>query len=396
MTGQDVRVTVRGVDPAWSDLSETSRRVVLHLLRRGATSRTDLARSLGLSTASLTRLTSPLVESGLLVEKARYELAGTPGRPQVPLDVNGDIELFLGVSITRDDLNVVLTDIHARVLDHRRQPTRDLDPAAAVAQAGELIGHLVAALPAGRDDLVSSAGVAIGGSVRDGRTVTRAPFLEWSDVPLAELMAGATGLRTLVGNDLTALVHAENWFGAGRAHRQFVVVTTGVGVGYGAVVAGEAIAGPDEGAGLAARALVTGFEGTPEPVFRVLSEISLAERATQVMGRPASMEEALAAAGSGDAAASELVAAAVSALGEFSALAAAFTLTDTVVISGESARMATLAPAALTAGIARIRPDDSPLNVIVRPHDFAFWAQGAAALAIRDRVLGRADDSTGA
>src|SRR4051812_27656672 len=89
---------------SWPPLSPGERAVAIEVLVHGPLSRTELARRLGLSAGSLTRLTKPLIESGLLVEVAE---AGVPaearqGRPSTPLDVVADSWSFLGFKITED------------------------------------------------------------------------------------------------------------------------------------------------------------------------------------------------------------------------------------------------------------------------------------------------------
>ena len=77
--------------------------MAIEVLVHGPLSRTELARRLDLSAGSLTRLTKPLIESGLLVEVAR---AGTgpaevrQGRPSQPLDIVAESRSFVGFKIT--------------------------------------------------------------------------------------------------------------------------------------------------------------------------------------------------------------------------------------------------------------------------------------------------------
>ena len=52
----------------WAPLTGATRDVAMEVLLRGPLSRSELARRLDLSPASLTRLTKPLLDGGLLVE----------------------------------------------------------------------------------------------------------------------------------------------------------------------------------------------------------------------------------------------------------------------------------------------------------------------------------------
>lgn len=52
----------------WTQLSVSERRVALEVLVHGPLARTELAQRLELSTPSLTRLTKPLIDTGVLHE----------------------------------------------------------------------------------------------------------------------------------------------------------------------------------------------------------------------------------------------------------------------------------------------------------------------------------------
>jgi predicted NBD/HSP70 family sugar kinase len=101
-----------------------------------------------------------------------------------------------------------------------------------------VIAEFVASL-ARRRPQVTALGISIGGQVADHVIVSQAPFLHWTDVPLRDMVENATGVPTVVENDLIALTEAEHWFGAGRGLDRFAVVTVGAGVGYGLVVRGQ-------------------------------------------------------------------------------------------------------------------------------------------------------------
>ena len=84
------------------------------MLVRGPISRGELAQQLKLSVASLTRLSKPLLDSGLLVE-GELVADGTVGRPVRLLDVRSDSAHFVGVKVTGDLLQAVLTDTRATI-----------------------------------------------------------------------------------------------------------------------------------------------------------------------------------------------------------------------------------------------------------------------------------------
>ena len=54
---------------------------------------------------------------------------------------------------------------------------------------------------------------------------------EWIDIPVATLLQSRTGIPTIVGNDGNCAGLGEQWLGAGRHYRDFVLLTLGTGVG---------------------------------------------------------------------------------------------------------------------------------------------------------------------
>ncbi|MEV4089959.1 alcohol dehydrogenase catalytic domain-containing protein, partial [Nonomuraea fuscirosea] len=105
----------------WDALPDAARSIVKELIIHGPQSRTALAKTLHLSTGSLTRLTKPMVDAGLLVEG---EVVHDPvnGRPTRPLDVAAAEHRFLGIKLTSDRVHAVVTDLRAEVIAARDEP----------------------------------------------------------------------------------------------------------------------------------------------------------------------------------------------------------------------------------------------------------------------------------
>ncbi len=204
----------------WDALPDAARSIVKELIIHGPQSRTALAKTLHLSTGSLTRLTKPMVDAGLLVEG---EVVHDPvnGRPTRPLDVAAAEHRFLGVKLTADRVHAVVTDLRAEVIAARDEPIADHDPEAVCRQAKRLLDDLSNGLPPqglpqerpngkrggqpnGRPDgwragATVGAGVTVGGNARasaqvGGEPLVDAPYLGWSQVELAPLMERALGV----------------------------------------------------------------------------------------------------------------------------------------------------------------------------------------------------------
>jgi len=354
-----------------------ARTVLIH----GPISRSALAVRMGMSPASLTRLTKPFIDRGILVELG--EVADGVGRPSRPLDVSQDVGSFLGVKLTGEEAHCVLTDVHAQLLGELVVPLASHDPDAVVETIVEAMARLSAdgEPPAG-------IGISVGG-VTDGERVVWGPYLDWEDVPLGTLVTAATGLPARIENDLIALTEAERWFGVVRGLDGFAVITIGVGVGYGVVSGGEVVRDADSGISLAAHVPLEPHgplcpEGHRGCAQAMLGSASIAAQASTALQRPVEYDEVLRLAASGDPAASAIVDAGARALGRLIALSANLTLHPDVVLAGEGMGLFSVAEDAVRAAIAADRdPRASEVRLHVDESGFTAWARGAAAVAIQ-------------
>ncbi|TWX34998.1 ROK family transcriptional regulator [Frigoribacterium sp. ACAM 257] len=370
-------------------LGESGRELVREVLIHGPIARAELGRRLGLSPASLTRLSKPFLDRGLFVEGA-VELAGAVGRPAKPLDVRVDLQRFVGIKLTGDQALGVLTDLRAKTLGERVADLAGHSPEEVV----EALAAVVEALAGSGGAELGGVGVSIGGKVTGQQVVLRAPFLEWREVDLGGMLARRLGLPVVVENDVVALTEAERWFGLGRGIDDFAVVTTGAGVGYGLVIHGRQVITPDTGLGLGGHFPLdpTGpicADGHRGCSTAMLSTTSMCASAAVGLGRLVSYEELLALAASGNAVAVQVVGTAGRSLGRMIAAVANLTMVGTVVLSGEGIGLVDVpvAESEMRAGIAADRdPDASEVRVLTGDADFGAWARGAAAVAVQARI----------
>lgn len=369
-----------------TEVSDSGRELAREVLIHGPISRAELGRRLGLSPASLTRLSKPFLDRGLFVETA--ELQGATGRPAKPLDVNVDARRFVGIKLTGESALGVLTDLRASEVRRaeRRLPGHGLD--AVVAELAALVDEL-------RDgSRISGVGISIGGNVAGERVVTRAPFLGWRNVALAELAEQAVGIPVTVENDVTALTTAEQWFGEVRGTPSFAVVTIGAGVGYGLVVHDRVVVTPDSGLGLGGHLPLDPngprcLDGHAGCSSAMLSIPSISAQFGIALGREVAYEDVLAAASAGHPLAVAITNAGGRALGRMMATIANIAMVDTIVLSGEGIALWNIAGDVAMASLAADRdPEASPVAVQVDDAGFVSWARGAAAVAIQ-AALGR-------
>jgi predicted NBD/HSP70 family sugar kinase len=366
----------------------------VEILLDGQLSRAELSRRLGLSPGSLTRITKPMVESGLLVEVSAGPTDPRVGRPSQPLDIDPTTHHFVGVKLTADAAVGVLTTLRAEVIATEERPLPDHTPQVVADLVVDLAGSL-AASAAIEPSAISGIGVSLGGHVGREGQVLLGNFLAWTDVPFQQLVATRSGTQVVVANDVTAVTEAIHWFGAGRGVSRFCLITIGAGVGYGLVVHDKLVDTVDAGLGLIGHFLLDpegplcplGHRGCAESM---LTTEAITSQVSAALGRPVEYDECLDLAKNGESGALRVVATAGHALGRLIAAATNFTMPELVVLGGEGVQLAAVAHDDVLAGL---RADRDPAALVppllLEDPTFTQWARGAAVIAIQTFVLGR-------
>ncbi|MDQ0823300.1 putative NBD/HSP70 family sugar kinase [Arthrobacter sp. V4I6] len=367
--------------------TDASLPVAIEVLRRGPISRAAIARRLQLSPGSLSRLSAPLLEGGLLREVGEHN-DGRVGRPTRLLDVDVDARHFVGMKLRENEIIAARTNFRGEIQRHRTVEVSDRDPEAVVQQIALLAREL------GEGAEINGIGIGIGGLIRDREYVVDATFLGWTELPLAKLVGEATGIPTLVDNDLVAFTEYEQWFGEGREDDRFAVVTLGAGTGFGLVANGTIVTGDDYGIGLVGHWPLdpTGplcFAGHRGCATSVLNSAAIARHVSDALGRTVDYEQALDLAQAGDPAAARVTDDAGRGLGRLIAAICNLTLPQRIIIAGEGVRLAYIAGDAMREGIAMDRdPRASTPPIVLGTKDNVQWCRGAAVLAIQAFVHG--------
>lgn len=365
------------------------------VLSHGPLTRSDMAGRAGLSAAAVTKAVRPLIEAGYLVEDAGDEARPSLGRPANPVRVDGGRALFIGVKITGDEIIAVLTDLCCRIRVARHVPLDDREPKAVLASVAALAQELLAEAD-GFGVQVQGLGVAVSGDVdRAAGEVRFSPFLEWRDLPLAELVEMTTGLPVTVDNDVRALTVAEQWFGAGIGLSDFAVVTVGAGIGCGLVVHGKVVSGAHGVAGEIGHVVIDptgppchcGNRGCAEAIAADPAIVAAVREATRLPVADAA--QAVELARRGDPGAREVYARAGDAIGRAIATVANLMGPQRVIISGEGlAAYDLFAEQIRDAFTASAFGTAAQCDLLTRPLPFDEWARGAAATAIQSFIGG--------
>lgn len=367
--------------------------IVALLGTRGPTSRTDIARGLGLSPATVTQVTKDLIARGVVEELESVPSNG--GRPARLLGLVSEAGVALGAKVTADHVAVVTVELDGTVRSTRSHP---YDPGSD--DAIPELGRILAAEVAGLDDRLLGVGVGVPGSVdTQASGIVDAPTLSWRAAPVGPVLRQAIGTPVLVDNDVNTLAAAERLYGIGREHSAYLVVTIGRGIGCGIVVDGGIYRGANGGAGEIGHIPVWASRDAEEPPCTCGSTGCLEAyigadgllRTAQARCGIASLDRLLRAAKRGNEQAQAIYAEAGELLGR--ALAGVIHTVDpeVVVLLGEGVDGWEFWQTGFEPSFRRsLLPARKDVPLMVEPWTEDQWARGAASL-----VLGSPFDSTG-
>lgn len=361
----------------------------------GPMSRNVLARTLGVSPATITGLTRELLELGLLRNVGKRPSSG--GRPAELLELVADSGHLLGAKVASDRVVGVITDLSGEIVDSFEFEfnARSVDPISEL----ELSLRDRFGLEPSR---LLGVGLGVPGMVNsaEGGRVT-APTLGWSDLPLGSELQSRLGLPVMVENDVHTLAVAEQLFGQGRDVDDFVTITLGAGVGMGLVVSGELVTGARGGAGELGHVMAVedgpvctcGRHGCLESVA---SEPSLLRKAGEggLVDAGATIAD-LRQLASTDPEVSAIFATAGTHLGRAVATVVTLLAPEMVLVSGEGVASWPLLKDAFAEAFASSVVEGMPeVPVVVDHWDDLDWARGAASLLARTVFAPSSSDGT--
>ena len=187
---------------------------------RGPIARDVIAQVTQLSIATVNRQVTALLDAGVLRERADLAVSGAIGRPRVPVEVNHEPFLTLGIHIGARTTSIVATDLFGRTLDAVETPTPRGAQAAALAS---LAGSARRYLSRWHRRRPLWVGVAAGGVVDSTTGYLDHPRLGWSDAPgRARCWPRRSGLPVSVASHVDAMAGAELLLGVRRCRHRIV------------------------------------------------------------------------------------------------------------------------------------------------------------------------------
>ncbi|MFE4261201.1 ROK family protein [Streptomyces sp. NPDC056883] len=222
-------------------------RVVRAVRLAGSLTQAEIARSTGLSAATVSNIVRELKEAGT-VEVTDTSAGGRRARS---VSLSGDAGIVIGVDFGHTHLRVAVGNLAHQVLAEESEPL-DVDASwvDGFDRAESLVGRLVEGIGIGRDKIIG-VGLGVPGpiDVESGTLGSTAILPGWAGINPRRELSQRLGVPVYVDNDANLGALGELVWGSGRGVKDLAYIKVASGVGAGLVINGQIYRGPGGTAG---------------------------------------------------------------------------------------------------------------------------------------------------
>ena len=216
-------------------------------------SRGQIAQRLGLTDATVSRITRQLLDAGWVRELPpdQDDHPAGPGRYAVNLDVNPRGGYVLGIGLGLTIQTVTLTDLKNQVIEGTEMKFSTLDDPEVVINS--LVKESMRLINAHVPDRRSLLGgfTMVAGLVDPIEGIVRSsPYFGWENVPLRSKLVDRLGIPMRIESLANTIAIFETRFGTARGRENVLVTTCGIGIGTGVILNGRLVPGHNFNAGM--------------------------------------------------------------------------------------------------------------------------------------------------
>ncbi|MDY3004961.1 MAG: ROK family transcriptional regulator [Christensenella hongkongensis] len=213
-------------------------------------SRKDLARKLGLTSATITNIVNHLLRENYLVESGLEESSG--GRKPILLSLNKAAHYLIGIELSSVRINCVLTDFRANIIGEIHL---DIDAAAGKDVIIEQIIHVLESIIAEnglhREQVIGIGLITPGPCDFEKNLIINPPNLPgWHNVPIKQIVEERIGIPVEFEKETAAAAMCEYWFGQAKDSKcLFLCSVMQSGIGSSVLIDGKIFHGFCSGSG---------------------------------------------------------------------------------------------------------------------------------------------------
>ncbi|MBT2471953.1 ROK family transcriptional regulator [Streptomyces sp. ISL-66] len=222
-------------------------RVVRAVRLAGSLTQAEIARTTGLSAATVSNIVRELKEAGT-VEVTDTSAGGRRARS---VSLSGDAGIVIGVDFGHTHLRVAVGNLAHQVLAEESEPL-DVDASWAEGfdRAEALVGRLIEGIGVGLGKVIG-VGLGVPGpiDVESGTLGSTAILPGWAGINPRQELSRRLGVPVYVDNDANLGALGELVWGSGRGVKDLAYIKVASGVGAGLVINGQIYRGPGGTAG---------------------------------------------------------------------------------------------------------------------------------------------------
>lgn len=222
-------------------------RVVRAVRMAGSLTQAEIARSTGLSAATVSNIVRELKDGGT-VEVTPTSAGGRRARS---VSLSGDAGIVVGVDFGHTHLRVAVGNLAHQVLAEESEPL-DVDASSAqgFGRAEVLVRRLIETTGVSPEKVIG-VGLGVPGpiDVESGTLGSTSILPGWTGINPSDELAGRLGVPVYVDNDANLGALGELVWGSGRGVRDLAYIKVASGVGAGLVIDGTIYRGPGGTAG---------------------------------------------------------------------------------------------------------------------------------------------------
>lgn len=252
-------------------------RLILDLVRRRANlSKADIARLSGLSAQTISVIMRSLEKDGLLIRGEPNR--GRVGQPSIPMRLNPDAVLSIGIKIGRRSIEIVLIDFVGTIRHRFRKLYPYPMPTWITDYVREGVAELEEQLSEDERARIAGVGIATPFELWNWADEVGAPsedLEQWRNIDLQKMVSEILPYPVFLQNDATSACGAELVFGHGALHGDYLYFFIGSFIGGGVVLNSALYTGKTGTAGAIGPFLVQGSNNSARSLIRSASIIWL-------------------------------------------------------------------------------------------------------------------------
>lgn len=269
-------LTFRPSDAA-KDVSGRGRHLVMfEIMKYGPLSRSEIARRIGITEASVSRITREFIDTGLIEETGFIRGPSQPGRKRIGVQVRAEAGHVAAIALNAFSQDIVIGNIASQIVAKRRLHFTDMSSATEVLKtcAAELL-DLIEQAGLAKHEVLSCATILTGSIDPVGMKVFNAFPIAWQDVDVKAILKRGLGLPLVLESISNAKNLAARCNSSTRKLDNVVLFNCSLTIGCSVLAEGRLLRGHESRVGMIDSLRVPGANGEMKPINMVAGGIAL-------------------------------------------------------------------------------------------------------------------------